>query len=43
MKVQRILETCLYVEDLDAAERFYVDVLGLDVEAGGEGRREAEQ
>lgn len=24
-----VLEACLYVDDLDAAERFYVDVLGL--------------
>ena len=27
----RILETVLYVDDLDAAQRFYVDVLGLDL------------
>ena len=26
----RILETCIYATDLDAAERFYVDVLGLE-------------
>jgi len=26
----RILETCVYATDLDAAERFYVDVLGLE-------------
>jgi catechol 2,3-dioxygenase-like lactoylglutathione lyase family enzyme len=25
----RVLETCTYATDLDAAERFYVDVLGL--------------
>lgn len=25
-----ILETCLYVDDLDAAERFYQEVLGLE-------------
>lgn len=31
MNVTRVLETCLYVDDLDAAERFYVDVLGLVV------------
>ena len=24
-----VLETCLYVDDLDAAEQFYTDVLGL--------------
>lgn len=29
MKVQDILETCLCVGDLAAAERFYADVLGL--------------
>lgn len=28
--VQRILEASLYVDDLDMAERFYGDVLGLD-------------
>ena len=38
MHVQRILETCLYVEDLDAAERFYADVLGLERFARAEGR-----
>lgn len=27
--VQNVVETALYAEDLDAAERFYVDVLGL--------------
>lgn len=31
MKAGEILETCLYASDLDAAERFYVDVLGLEV------------
>ena len=29
MKVQQTLETCLYVEDLVAAETFYREVLGL--------------
>ena len=29
MTVGRVLETCLYASDLDAAERFYTDVLGL--------------
>ncbi|MGD8626963.1 MAG: VOC family protein [Anaerolineae bacterium] len=29
MKASRILETALYVDDLDAAETFYTDVLGL--------------
>ena len=27
--ISRVLEACLYATDLDAAERFYVDVLGL--------------
>ncbi len=30
MKARQVLETCLYVDDLDAAERFYGDVLGLE-------------
>lgn len=30
MHVQEVLETCLYAEDLDAAEKFYRDVLGLE-------------
>jgi catechol 2,3-dioxygenase-like lactoylglutathione lyase family enzyme len=29
-RVRGVLETCLYATDLDAAERFYSDVLGLD-------------
>jgi catechol 2,3-dioxygenase-like lactoylglutathione lyase family enzyme len=29
MRLDHILETCLYVDDLAAAERFYVEVLGL--------------
>lgn len=29
MRAERILETCLYVDDLDAAEAFYTRVLGL--------------
>ncbi len=29
MKVDQIIETCLYAEDLDAVERFYHRVLGL--------------
>lgn len=29
LQVRRILETCLYVDELDAAERFYVGVPGL--------------
>lgn len=31
MQVREILETCLYVDDLRAAELFYVDVLGLQI------------
>ena len=30
MRIDRVLEACLYASDLDAAERFYVDVLGLE-------------
>jgi catechol 2,3-dioxygenase-like lactoylglutathione lyase family enzyme len=37
-RVREILETCLYASDLAAAERFYVDVLGLDVMARVAGR-----
>src|SRR5215471_1399718 len=29
--LDRVLETCLYVDDLDRAARFYEDVLGLAV------------
>lgn len=29
MQAGRIVETCLYVDDLEAAETFYSDVLGL--------------
>ena len=38
MKVQRIVETCLYAEDLNAAEKFYVDVLGLQLYSRDPGR-----
>src|SRR3954452_9801181 len=38
MQVQHILETCLYVDDLVKAERFYHQVLGLAVEGRQEGR-----
>jgi len=34
----RVLETSLYVDDLDAAERFYHGVLGLDVSGRHPGR-----
>ncbi len=30
MTINRVLESCLYVDDLDAAERFYRDVLGIE-------------
>ncbi len=30
MKISKVLETCLYVDDLDKAETFYTQVLGLD-------------
>jgi len=38
MKVEHILETCLYVDDLTKAERFYADVLGLTFVSRQEGR-----
>lgn len=38
MKVERILETVLYAGDLDAAERFYGGVLGLECFAREAGR-----
>ncbi|MBI3850173.1 MAG: VOC family protein [Verrucomicrobia bacterium] len=38
MRVSEILETCLYVGDLDAAEKFYSTVLGLEVTARLAGR-----
>ena len=31
MPIQRVLETCLYAEDLDAAYHFYGEVLGLSL------------
>jgi catechol 2,3-dioxygenase-like lactoylglutathione lyase family enzyme len=38
MKATHILETCLYVDDLHRAERFYLDVLGLQLASRQEGR-----
>lgn len=38
MRAERVLETCLYVDDLDAAERFYSTVLGLELDAKVPGR-----
>ena len=31
--IDRVLETILYVDDLDAAERFYGDILGLELDS----------
>ena len=31
MKLNKILETALYVNNLEEAEKFYVDILGLEV------------
>ena len=30
LRADRVVETCLYAEDLDAEEAFYRDVIGLD-------------
>ena len=38
MQAKSILETCLYVDDLEAAERFYTDVMGLRLHAKEDGR-----
>ena len=38
MKAVQVLETCLYVNDLVRAERFYADVLGLEFVSRQEGR-----
>lgn len=38
MRVGEILEACLYADDLDAAERFYAGVLGMDAIAREPGR-----
>jgi catechol 2,3-dioxygenase-like lactoylglutathione lyase family enzyme len=38
MRVTEILETCLYADDLAAAERFYGEVLGLERYAASPGR-----
>ncbi len=38
MEIERVLETCLYVDDLAAAEDFYSRVLGLEVHSRKEGR-----
>lgn len=38
LRVEGVLETCLYADDLAAAERFYGNALGLHVFAREEGR-----
>lgn len=38
MRVQQVLETCLYVDDLARAEQFYCQVLGLTLEGQQDGR-----
>lgn len=38
MRPGRVLEVCLYTSDLDAAERFYTGVLGLEVFGKADGR-----
>ena len=38
MQVERVLETCLYVNDLGAAEQFYGRVLGLELRSRVAGR-----
>lgn len=38
MRPDGVMESCLYASDLDTAERFYVDVLGLEVVAREQGR-----
>ena len=35
--IDRVLETVLYVDDLDAAERFYGEVLGLELDSKQDG------
>src|SRR5690242_11463955 len=36
--ITHVLEACLYAADLDAAERFYADVLGLERYSAAAGR-----
>jgi catechol 2,3-dioxygenase-like lactoylglutathione lyase family enzyme len=38
MRPLRVLESCLYATDLDAAERFYAEVIGLEKHAREDGR-----
>jgi catechol 2,3-dioxygenase-like lactoylglutathione lyase family enzyme len=37
-RVSEVLETCLYVDDLDAAEKFYSEALGLTLHSKLPGR-----
>jgi predicted enzyme related to lactoylglutathione lyase len=36
-EIDRVLETVLYVDDLAAAERFYGEVLGLELDSRQDG------
>jgi catechol 2,3-dioxygenase-like lactoylglutathione lyase family enzyme len=36
-EIDRVLETVLYVDDLDAAERFYGEILGLELDSRQDG------
>lgn len=38
MRVQRVLETCVYAPDLAAAEEFYCGVLGMELHSKQDGR-----
>jgi len=38
MQVSGVLETCVYATDLEAAERFYADVIGLELYSREPGR-----
>ena len=36
-RIDRVLETVLYVDDLDAAERFYGEIMGLELDSKRDG------
>jgi catechol 2,3-dioxygenase-like lactoylglutathione lyase family enzyme len=38
MRPMRVLESCVYATDLDAVERFYTQVIGLELHARENGR-----
>ena len=38
IRPEQILETCIYVDDLDKAEKFYHEVLGLELISKTDGR-----